>query len=37
MIKVAPIYDNPGEITSLTIAKIILLLIILIVDTPVEN
>jgi agmatinase len=37
MVEVAPIYDNPGEITGLVAAEIALSLITLTVGTPVKN
>lgn len=37
VVEVTPIYDNPGEITGLAVAKITLSLITLMVGTPVKN
>jgi agmatinase len=37
VVEVAPIYDNPGEITGLAAAEIVLSLITIMVGTPVKN
>ncbi len=37
LVEVAPIYDNPGETTILAAAEVVLSLIRLMVNTPVES
>lgn len=37
VVEVAPIYDNPGETTVLAAAEIVLSLISLMVETPVQE
>lgn len=36
IVEVAPIYDNPGETTTLAAAEVVRSLITLMVDTPVK-
>lgn len=37
VVEVAPIYDNPGETTTLAAAEVVHSLIALMVDTPVKG